>query len=97
MHIKIHFPGPIEGEVKVKDENGRRVSVNQAEVTPYFFKSDGRSSAVNVEAIDVNGKVIQRYCLVMSGKTGDLQLVKRTPCKPQYDVSKESEPKVAND
>lgn len=91
MHVKIHYPGPIEGEVRTKDENGKRVTVAQAEVTPYFFKPDGRSSTLHIEAIDGRGQVIHRYVLVMAGKTGELQLVRRSPCKPQYDLTYEEE------
>lgn len=92
MHAKVYLPGPMEGEVSARDENGKRVAVTQVQIDPLFFRADAKPAVLHLESVDANDNVIQRYMVVQAGATGELHLVKRTPCTPKLDQQYEKTP-----
>lgn len=85
MHVKIFLPGMMEGEVQAKDGNGRKVQLSELAVQPFFFRPDGKPLVVHLASVDDKGNIIQRYALAQAGTSGELTLLRRTPCKTLLD------------
>lgn len=88
MHVRLHFPGPLEGEVTGRDEKDKKVDISAAEITPFFFRPDAKPAIAHLESLDSQGNVIRRYMLIQSGNTGEISLIRRTPCTTKYDREK---------
>ena len=87
MKIKISFPvSGIEGDLVAYDADGKQVSLQRMEWTPYFYDKEAKLPVLFAVVVDRNGKDVARSALVVSGGQGRLTLADRkTPVEPCVD------------
>ena len=85
MKVEITFPRDTDTKQFNADAAKRKV-----EVEPYFYSGAPRQAAAYITVHTAKGE--KRYVLDVSGNSGDLKLVSRTPIAPACDKPKPKPP-----